>query len=170
MTSLRANNGGIQKTSIETILLFMVLLLMIALAADSWIGYRGYADDVMSIRGALLWQQETPYLGTTHWELRHPYILLMSVSTALGGLSDITVTLPSFLAVCVSLLLTWSLAAYLLPNTSPAIAALFFATLPITVISATTLVPGSLELSMDLGSRLLLFRAIRLNDSGRSQI
>lgn len=81
---------------------FFLLAGLLALSAiivqDFWNGYLAEWDDEFYIRGILGWVTDPPHVGSTHWELRHPYTLLTAASVAVFGVSEPAVVLPSLAA------------------------------------------------------------------------
>src|SRR5262245_5810108 len=58
--------------------ILIVALIMLDLA---WVGYVG-TDDQSYARGALGWLYTFPYVGDTHWALRHPIVIPLALSLA----------------------------------------------------------------------------------------
>lgn len=126
--------------------LAVVLLAYIALQWVFWIGYRGYIDDVMSIRGALRWIEQWPYVGETHWELRHPYILALAVSFRTFGLSEVSAMIPGVLANMGTLVVLWTVVARSSGGRSATLTTFALTLTPIFVFCGSTIFPDAIEL------------------------
>jgi 4-amino-4-deoxy-L-arabinose transferase-like glycosyltransferase len=62
----------------------LVLAWSVAMVWFAWVGFIS-SDDFFYAVGAEGWLRQFPYLGETHWELRHPFVLSMAASFALFG-------------------------------------------------------------------------------------
>ena len=72
--------------------------------------YDGYieSDDMFYAAAARGWLADAPYLGTTHWGIRHCIVLPMAVAFALFGEREAALILPS---ICCAILLLCLLGA-----------------------------------------------------------
>jgi len=57
----------------------------------------GPADAEHYIAAALVWKENGPFLGDTHWALRHLFVLPMAAAFALFGPSEFTAAIPNIL-------------------------------------------------------------------------
>ncbi len=64
--------------------LALVLLWSVAMVWFAWVGFIS-SDDFFYALGAEGWLKHFPYVGETHWELRHPFVLSMAASFMLFG-------------------------------------------------------------------------------------
>lgn len=83
--------------------------LLVAIFAASvvfyWYGV-GPGDAERYIEAALRWQ-DGPWLGDTHWALRHFFVLPMAASFQLLGTSEFAAILPNILFAASTIALTW---------------------------------------------------------------
>ena len=81
---------------------FGVGAVLLSLAAA---GYSD-SDDHFYIEAADGWLAHMPFVGTTHWHLRHPFVLAIAASFAAFGRTELALMLPTLLAYVSILLLT----------------------------------------------------------------
>ncbi len=67
-------------STIDHLECLVVLLFSYFVLFYGWVGYLGYVDDDFAIKAAQGWINSFPYLGQTHWELRHPLVLSIAIS------------------------------------------------------------------------------------------
>lgn len=144
---------------------FFVLLVCLLFAAAIlglyWIGYRGYADEIFLIRGALGWLEAFPYVGTTHWELRHPYVLSTALSAGLFGKSELSFLLPNLVVAGAIVSFVFWFLEKKVGVSAAALTAMLIASTPVFVASATTLMPDLFETLFVLSSFGVYLAAIR---------
>lgn len=61
-----------------------------------YVGFQS-SDDASYLEAALRWLERFPYVGTSHWSLRHPIALPVAAAVAVLGLREIAVSLPVML-------------------------------------------------------------------------
>jgi 4-amino-4-deoxy-L-arabinose transferase-like glycosyltransferase len=111
-----------------------LILLVCALSAlwiwSSWVGYL-HSDDTYYAAAARGWISEFPYVGTTHWGLRHTIVLPMAAGFAVFGVNEFTLILP--FTIYAALLLTgiWFFLRSRTGDLSAALAVLIAASTPI---------------------------------------
>jgi 4-amino-4-deoxy-L-arabinose transferase-like glycosyltransferase len=66
------------------ILLAAVISVFLLLVANFWIGFLG-SDDSLYWEGSSGWLAHFPYLGTTHWALRHTLVIPIAMARAAFG-------------------------------------------------------------------------------------
>ena len=149
------------------ILLIIVLCItgLVVLAA-TWIGFRNYIDGVFAIRGALLWLDDFPYLGTTHWELRHPFILSVASSILMFGTNEISVLAPNVVAYLVIIIITMSIFHIYGHTALGLLTSLIFLSVPVFSFSATTIFPGIIELLLVISSLVIFLLSISREKPG----
>ena len=59
--------------------LVFVLLVAVAMMAFGWVGYYG-SDDISYAAGGRGWLYDFPYVGDSHWTLRHTVVVPMAES------------------------------------------------------------------------------------------
>lgn len=90
-------------------------------AAVAWaalaivLNFVGYAesDDLAYASGASGWLTSAPYLGTSHWAIRHCIVLPMALGFKLFGENEATLVLPSLCYAALLLVLLGNIAARL---------------------------------------------------------
>src|ERR1700716_2674870 len=93
-------------------------------------------DDHFYLEAADGWLAHIPFLGTTHWHLRHPLVLAIAASFRLFGRSEAAMMLPTILCYFGILLLTFDLAQRISDRTTGMLAAILVASTPLFVIYA----------------------------------
>ena len=72
-------------------------LLTAAALAFAWTGFLG-SDDAAYADAARGWLAQVPFIGTSHWALRHPLVLPTALSFRLFGVSEASLAAPTVLA------------------------------------------------------------------------
>lgn len=72
-------------------------LLTAAALAFAWTGFLG-SDDAAYADAARGWLARFPFVGTSHWALRHPLVLPTALSFRLFGVSEASLAAPTVLA------------------------------------------------------------------------
>ena len=78
------------------LLLSIPVVAFIGLMAVAAVGFLG-SDDVLYWGGAGGWLQHRPYLGDSHWTLRHTLVIPMAISRGLLGDNMVAMALPTVL-------------------------------------------------------------------------
>ncbi len=123
----------------------VVLLVGALLLPFFYVGYQA-SDDVGYISGGLGWLERFPYVGHSHWTLRHTITLPVAASVALLGLSEVSVSLPNVVYFLLFLAVNTAAAARLLGLGAGLIAGLLLVTMPGFLVVATYLSPDVPEL------------------------
>lgn len=63
----------------------------------TFIGFEGFNDDSRYIEAAVGWLDKTPFVGETHWAIRHPTVLSIAASFAVFGTGIYAAAIPSLL-------------------------------------------------------------------------
>lgn len=74
-----------------------VSVIFIASVALYWHGFGPMGDAERYVAAALRWREEGPFLGETHWALRHLFVLPMAAAFEVFGPSEFAATLPNIL-------------------------------------------------------------------------
>lgn len=143
--------------------------LAVLLALLQWRFFVGFqaSDDANYLRGAMGWLDHVPYVGDTHWTLRHTLTLPAALSVSSLGLSLFSLGLTTlvyffgFLAVQV-----WGLHRHL-GFAAAACFGLFAITTTGMVVNATYLAPDVSELFFVGATFWLLMRALRPTADGQ---
>ena len=144
-------------------------LLAVALVLLQWRFFVGYqaSDDAYYLQGAMHWLEHSPYVGNSHWTLRHTLTLPSALAISTLGLSLFSISLPTliyfigFLAVQV-----WALHRHL----GFAVAAwfgLFAMTTAGMVVNSTYLAPDVSELFFVGTTFWLLVLALESGEGGK---
>ena len=122
----------------------------------------GYSDgdDHFYIEAADGWLAHVPFVGTTHWHLRHPFVLAIAASFAIFGRTELALMLPTLMAYAGILALTIRMVRLIADDTAAAWAALLVASVPVFVLYARIPYPDEIELVLVLLSLFLLWRGI----------
>jgi 4-amino-4-deoxy-L-arabinose transferase-like glycosyltransferase len=117
VTATRAGRGEMALLLIGTLAAFAVTISLF------WIGYLG-SDDTLYWAGAGGWLAHIPYLGDTHWALRHTLVIPMAIARAILGDGMPALLLPSLLYAAGFLIVTalWVYRAVGLPAAAAAMA------------------------------------------------
>lgn len=75
----------------------LVAAVFIASVALYWHGFGPMGDAERYVAAALEWRENSPYLGETHWALRHLFVLPMTAAFTAFGSSEFAATLPNIL-------------------------------------------------------------------------
>jgi 4-amino-4-deoxy-L-arabinose transferase-like glycosyltransferase len=137
---------------------FAIIAAVFALALTlGWVGFLG-SDDGAYADGALGWLNSFPYLGTKHWELRHPAVLPIALSFALFGVNEAALILPTVLYSAGVALLTYGFVSRCAGRGAGLLAAVLFLATPLFAVSATIAGADMTELFFVVAS-LWLFTA-----------
>src|SRR5580704_15828454 len=82
--------GGTALLLVATVVAFLVVVSVF------WVGFLG-SDDTLYWAGAGGWLAHVPYLGNTHWALRHTLVIPMAITRGLLGDGLPALLLPSLL-------------------------------------------------------------------------
>jgi len=160
---LPSDRRGTRRTF--AILLATTLCAFLILVAIFWVGFLG-SDDVAYWDGATRWSTQFPYVGTSHWTLRHTLVIPMAFSRLLLGDGLAAMALPSLLYALgvIVVLAIWTQSA---AGIRSAIAVLILViTCPQFVLLASTADVDIPELFFVVSAFFALERAIR-SEAGR---
>jgi 4-amino-4-deoxy-L-arabinose transferase-like glycosyltransferase len=97
-------NGGAG----DAFLILILLCFAVAVASLSPAGFIGSGyDDQRYADAALHWLRSFPYLGQTHWELRHPYVLPLTLAFRTLGISQEAVVAINEIGALALLIITY---------------------------------------------------------------
>jgi 4-amino-4-deoxy-L-arabinose transferase-like glycosyltransferase len=129
------------------------------------VGFYG-SDDLSYAEGGLGWLHHFPYVGDSHWTLRHTLVIPMAALFGLFGISEITLVLPAFLYYLALLVLVFVMLQRHFDTVTGCVAVLILGTLPLTAVAASTVVPDFAEVFFCLLSLALFFEATRRERRG----
>ncbi len=117
----------------------LVLAMGAASLAIAWIGYQGWAlDDYHFLTAAENWVKDGRYLGRTHWELRHGFVLPLAASIATFGSTELALLAVPVAFYILLLLVTYFFVRSLFGRTEAVFAGVLAASLPLLAAWATT--------------------------------
>jgi len=117
------------------------LVLLAAIAGFTiWLGYIGFiaSDDQSYSMAAIGWLDHFPYIGTTHWELRHTVVLPLALSFWLGGVNEASIMLPTLIYLLLLMALTYGCLIRLVEPGQAVLAAALVALTPVFVLNVST--------------------------------
>jgi hypothetical protein len=138
----------------------VAFFVVIATLAMAWTGYYG-SDDQAYASGGLGWLNHFPYVGESHWTLRHTIVIPMAFFFRLFGISEFTLVLPVLGYLFALLALIYVMMSRHFDRATAAIAVVVLGTLPLMSLGATTVVPDFAEVFFCLSSLSLFFEATR---------
>jgi 4-amino-4-deoxy-L-arabinose transferase-like glycosyltransferase len=115
----------------------MHLILLAAIAIFTiWLGYIGFrpSDDQYYSMAAVGWLDHFPYIGATHWELRHTVVLPLALSFWLGGINETSLMLPTLMYLLLLMALTYGCLGRLVEPGQAVLAAALVALTPVFVL------------------------------------
>jgi 4-amino-4-deoxy-L-arabinose transferase-like glycosyltransferase len=104
------------------------------------------SDDAGYVGGGLGWVERFPYVGHSHWTLRHTITLPVAASVSLFGLSELSVSLPSIVYFALFLVVNTIAAGRVLGLGTALISGALLVTMPGFMVVATYLNPDVPEL------------------------
>ncbi|WP_425090226.1 ArnT family glycosyltransferase [Tropicimonas sp. S265A] len=107
--------------------LYLVLAVLLDTGTGNWDGVR-YAE------AAFAWNDDFPYLGDTHWALRHPLVMPMAASLGAFGPSTFALMLPNLIYGAALILATHFFASRALGNRAAFLVTVLVATSPSLVL------------------------------------
>ncbi len=133
--------------SVPRLAVAVVAILMVAalLLPFFHVGFQA-SDDAGYLGGALGWLERFPYVGHSHWTLRHTITLPVAASVSLFGLSELSVSLPNVVYFALFLVVNTIAAGRVLGLGTALISGLLLATMPGFLVVATYLSPDIPEL------------------------
>jgi 4-amino-4-deoxy-L-arabinose transferase-like glycosyltransferase len=145
MTQVRTRVGTPSRPVLAALAFLGCAALAIALMAWRYVGFQS-SDDANYVGAALNWLHHFPYVGDSHWTLRHPIALPLAASIALFGVKELAVSLPAALYFLATLAVLIFFASRFI-GLWPAVAgAVLMTTLPGFVILATYMNADLVEL------------------------
>jgi 4-amino-4-deoxy-L-arabinose transferase-like glycosyltransferase len=136
---------GNSRITSEPAVILLVLLTAAALLPAFFVGFQA-SDDASYLHGALGWLDRFPYIGDSHWTLRHTITLPTALSIMVIGLNDVATGFPNVVYFCLFLVLNTFAAARFLGRGTALTAGLLVVTLPGFLIVSTYLNPDIPEL------------------------
>lgn len=149
---LKAN--GLDALSLVAIAFYGLLCLFLAVA-----GFTD-ADDHFYLEAADGWIAHAPFVGTTHWHLRHPLVLAIATFFRLFGRSESAMMLPTMLCYFGILFLTFLMVRRVTDGATAALAALLVASTPLFPVYAKVPYPDEMEVFLTLQSLWFFLRGI----------
>jgi 4-amino-4-deoxy-L-arabinose transferase-like glycosyltransferase len=101
-----------------------------------WVGFIG-SDDALYVEGARSWLHSFPYLGDTHWALRHTFVIPVALAFRMFGESEASLTLVSLFYYLGNLTVGYLLLARRFHGRQALAACVVLMTVPVMVIWST---------------------------------
>jgi 4-amino-4-deoxy-L-arabinose transferase-like glycosyltransferase len=116
-----------------------VALLAALVGFTSWLGYVGFiaSDDGSYSEAAIGWLDHFPYVGINHWGLRHAVVLPVALSFWVGGVSELTMMLPTKVYLLLLILLTYGCLSRLIERRTALLASALIALTPIFILPSS---------------------------------
>jgi 4-amino-4-deoxy-L-arabinose transferase-like glycosyltransferase len=140
--------------------LAFVVLVAIAMMAFGWVGYYG-SDDMSYAAGGLGWLNNSPYVGNSHWTLRHTIVAPMGLAFLIGGIGEFTLVLPTVVYFIALVIAVYVIVARNIDSATGVLAAFFVSTLPLMATQSTLVVPDFAEVFFCLVSLGLFLEATK---------
>jgi 4-amino-4-deoxy-L-arabinose transferase-like glycosyltransferase len=131
-----ADNSGERRYGIAA----LHITFLFALAGfTSWLGYVGFiaSDDGSYSEAAIGWLRQFPYVGATHWGLRHTVVLPVTLSFWLGGINEVSMMLPTKIYLLLLILLTYGCLSRVLGYGTALLSSAFIAATPIFILPSS---------------------------------
>lgn len=135
-----------------------VLALAVVMMAFGWVGYYG-SDDMSYAEGALGWLNDFPYVGDSHWTLRHTVVVPIAIAFGIGGVGEFTLVLGTMLYHFALITAVYVVVARHLNTKTAVLTTLLIATLPLMVTQSTVVVPDFAEVFFCFVSLALFYEA-----------
>ncbi|HZL59021.1 MAG TPA: glycosyltransferase family 39 protein [Stellaceae bacterium] len=113
----------------------LILLLAVELALF-WVGYQG-SDDQAYAEGGFGWLEHFPYVGDSHWTLRHTIVLPIALSFRLLGISEFALALVNVVYLVAFLAVNFFCLRRYFGDAMALTASFIAATVPMFVVGAT---------------------------------
>lgn len=139
----------------------IVLLSSIAALTVSfaWIGFIG-SDDASYASAASAWLYEFPFVGSSHWALRHPLVIPTALSFLLFGKSEFSLILPTLTYLFGLLMLTYVFLSIIENRRLAVFTTVVVCTTPLIALTSTTASADIVELFYVMLSFWLFYKAI----------
>lgn len=142
----------------------LALTLIAVIARFAWTGFIE-SDDVFYTHAARGWAEHFPYLGTTHWGLRHTIVLPIALCFVLFGQNEVTLILPFLVYACAFLTIIFFWTRSISSSRDGLFAALLVAATPVFAGWATIAVDDIPEACFILASVWVFHSAVRRSAS-----
>lgn len=144
---------------IDLIWLSLLILLAAVMIDFAWIGFLG-SDDRHYAGAALKWLESPPYIGKTHWALRHTLVIPIAIALTVFGTTEFNIILPVLMGFFTILILSYCFLTKLFERRIAVIFGIIFSTTPIFLFSSTTAFPDILELLFIIASFWFFYTAV----------
>lgn len=151
----------------ETALLAVLIAVSWAAVSIRPIGFMGGGfDDIQYVNAAVRWMQHFPYVGTTHWELRHPFVLQVVALLRAGIEAPSQLLVISVVWYALVLGVAYVVIRVMAGVVTAFVSCLFLATSPALVELATSLAPDLVEFFLVLSAVSIVLLASARKGSG----
>ena len=141
--SIRGGAAG--WVALTAVLLFAVLLPL------TWVGFIE-SDDLEYAKGGIGWLESFPFVGDSHWTLRHMITLPVAASFALFGRGEVPLAIPTVLYAFAIVAMTGLCVRRVAGDLAGALAALLVVGLPVLMTGAAVVYSDIPEAFFILGS------------------
>ncbi len=138
--------------------LSLVLLVGILMMTFGWIGFYG-SDDMSYASAGEGWLNDFPYVGDSHWTLRHTVVIPMAFFFLVGGISELALVLGTSLYFLALVTAVYAVVARHFDRATGTLAALLLATLPLMATQSTVVVPDFAEVFFCFISLVFFYEA-----------
>ena len=140
--------------------LILLLLFGVAAMAFGWVGYIG-SDDMTYIGAAVGWIEDFPFVGSSHWDLRHTIVIPIGFSIAILGFNEFAFVAPMMAYGLGILAVTYVGLLHAFGRSVAALTVAVLATTPLFAIDSTRLITDVTELFYLVSSLWLFYFATR---------
>lgn len=153
------NTPSIRSKASGTFFLPIFVLLGVAWLFQSatFIGFEGFNDDSRYVQAAIGWLNGFPYVGETHWAIRHSLVISMAVSFAVFGVGQFAITIPSLLCYLGLQVVTFCAVRSAFSTTAAVFCVLMVAIIPISAVNADAVFVWPYELFLIVCSFFLFW-------------
>lgn len=138
--------------------IFLVVSVTAITVLFAWTGFLG-SDDASYASAATAWLNEFPFVGSSHWALRHPLVIPIALSFRLFGPSEFSLILPTLVYFFGLVGITYIFFVTILNRRLAIIAAIILSTTPLFALNATTASADIVELFYVMLSFWLFYQA-----------
>ena len=152
--AVRPFQTGYFEEALPLVVIFAFGALCLLLAVGGFSDY----DDRRYVEAADAWLAHAPFIGTTHWHLRHPLVLSIAASFWLFGRNEFALMLPTILCYFGTLFLTFRMVLSVSDRASATLSAILVAATPLFPFYARVSFPDGMEVFLTVLSLWLFLQ------------
>jgi len=126
----------------------LLLFTYLALCIHPLGFFGGGYDDEQYVRAGINWIEHFPYLGDTHWALRHPFNLLLALAYLVSGVSQEASVVAGDAPIFALVVVTFLAIRITFDTATACLTCVFVASLPLIARGAVAIEPTELFLSV----------------------